>query len=217
MKSFTLTILILLRLVGPAYAQVSDFHGTDFSRADSVAELYAAHSLTDLKGLADKLTVPLLTQQEKFRAIYKWVCSNVEVDYALISLNARKRIRLKGERLDKWNAMYNAIVFQKLMKERKTICTGYAYVVRELCFHAGLQCEIVNGHARPGGLVNGTHTVNHSWNRVRLNGQWYLCDSTWSSGIFNRSTDSFQKKYSDSYFLTEPALFAFDHAIDETQ
>jgi transglutaminase/protease-like cytokinesis protein 3 len=213
MKSFAIIVLIILCYGLSARAQMSDFCDTDFSKADSVAELYAAHSLADLKGLADKLTTPLPSEQEKFRAIYKWVCSNIEVDYALVSLQIRKRSKFRGEKLNKWNIEFNHIVFKTLLRERRTICTGYAYVVRELAFHAGLPCEIINGHAKPGGLDGGPRTVNHSWNVIQLNGKWYLCDATWSSGVFNRSTNQFVKKYNDRYFLTDPAVFSRDHDI----
>lgn len=193
-------------------AQVSDFRNTDFNKADSIAERYAAHPLKDLKGLADKLTVPLLTEQEKFRAIFKWVCSNIEVDYTLLTMNKQKRAKLQGDKLGRWNKEFNAIVFQTLLHERKTICTGYAYLIRELAFHAGLTCEIVNGYARFGGInANTQKPVNHSWNRIRLNDKWYLCDATWSSGNFNLTVGQFIKKYNDHYFLTDPALFFQDH------
>src|SRR3954469_11114090 len=83
------------------WSQHSDFSCTDFSKADSIAEYYTAHSLTNLKALADHLTGSLPTEQEKFRAIYKWVCSNIEAGYELLTLNKYKRAKLKGESLDK--------------------------------------------------------------------------------------------------------------------
>src|SRR5690242_2210075 len=110
--------------------QRCDFNGTDFSKADSIAEHFTAHSLTDLKTLADRLTGSLSTEQEKFRAIYKWVCSNIEADYELLTLNKYKRTKLKGERLAKWNIKFNKMVFRTLVQEHKTICTGYAYLIR---------------------------------------------------------------------------------------
>jgi transglutaminase/protease-like cytokinesis protein 3 len=211
MKSFAL-IVIFLTCSSVVQGQISDFQDTDFCKADSVAELYAAHPLEDLKGLADKLTAPLLTDQEKFRAIYKWVCSNIEVDYELVTLNKRKRAKLQGDKLKKWNERFNRMVFQTLLQKKQTICTGYAYLIRELAFHAGLPCKIINGCAKPGGLPNsGSRNINHSWNLIQLNDKWYLCDATWSSGIFNRTTNQFVKKYNDHYFLTEPSVFSQDH------
>lgn len=195
-----------------ARAQVTDFPATDFSRADSIAKRYTAHPLTDLKTLADKLTCPLSTEQEKFRAIYKWVCSNIEADYYLITLNKRNRTKWKGAKLARWNKKFNRMVFDKLQQEQKTVCTGYAYLIRELSFHAGLSCEIVNGYARHSGIDKNTVGItNHSWNVVQLNSKWYVCDATWSSGVFNLDAHQFVKKYDDRYFLMEPSLFSQSH------
>lgn len=191
---------------------MTDFPNANFSEADSIADLYVAHSMEDLAGLAGKLTGTLSTDEQKFRAIFKWVCSNVEVDYDLVTLNKRKRTSLKGDRLSAWNQRFSKIVFDRLVSDRKTLCTGYAYVIRELCFHAGLPCEIVNGHANPRGVTpDQPRQVNHSWNMVQLNGKWYVCDATWSSGIFNRTSGQFRARYTDKYFLPDPTVFAEDH------
>ena len=196
-----------------SHAQVEDFHSTNFGKADSVAGMYAAHSLYDLRGLAVKLTAPLSTEQEKFRAIYEWVCSNIEVDYNLVVLNKRQRAKLHGEKFLKWSEKFNRTVFEKLLQERQTLCTGYAYTIRALCFHAGLSCEIIYGYANPRGVAMvELPSVNHSWNKIRLNGKWYVCDATWSSGIVNPSSRQFIKRYNDKYFLPDPSVFAIDHA-----
>jgi transglutaminase/protease-like cytokinesis protein 3 len=193
--------------------QLTDFQHTDFEDADSIAARYAAHPLTDLKTLADKLTGSLSTEQEKFRAIYQWVCGNIEADYELVVMNQQKRSTLKGVELARWNKNFNRVIFETLQRDRKTVCTGYAYLVRELAFHAGLSCTIVNGHAKHAGVnQNALGSVNHSWNEIRLNNKWYVCDATWSSGVFNLSKGIFVKKYDGRYFLMEPVLFFQSHA-----
>lgn len=213
MKRIALLVALIATPCIFSVAQVADFPDTNFSKADSIADLYAAHSLEDLAQLADKLTVPLSSEPEKFRAIFKWVCSNLEVDYDLVTLNKRKRGKLTGQRLAAWDQKFRRIVFERLVSDRKTLCTGYAYTIRELCFHAGLACKIVNGHANPRGVTSDQpQPINHSWNKVQLNGKWYVCDATWSSGIFNRTSGQFRKRYTDKYFLPDPFLFANDHA-----
>jgi len=217
MKTSALLLLMIMNSCSMVCAQITDFYDTDFTKADSIAELHSAHSLKDLKGLADKLTASLSTDQEKFRAIYKWVCSNIEGDYSLVTLNKRKRAKLSGSKLATWNERFSRMVFETLLLERRTICTGYAYLIRELSFHAGLSCMVVNGHAKPGGLqLTGSRSVNHSWNLVQLNEKWYVCDATWSSGIFNRATGQFTKKFNERYFLTDPGVFSGDHDTTST-
>ncbi len=203
---------LLICLCFSGAAQVSDFAGTDFARSDSVAALYNDYSLKDLKGLADKLTIPFTTEQEKFRAIFKWVCNNVEVDYDLVLMHQQRRHKLRGEKLTKWNKVFNRKVFDVLVREHKTVCTGFAYLVRELSFHAGLTCHVVNGFANPRGVTYGSESlINHSWNEVRLNGAWYVCDATWSSGIYDRSQDRFVRKFNETWFLQERQAFDVQH------
>jgi hypothetical protein len=198
------------------YAQLTDFASTNFDKADSLADLYSDYQLTDLKSLADNLTKPLDTEQEKFRAIYKWVCNNIHYDYALLlkQKNAKEKIKDK-EVLKQWNHEFSKQLFDVLLNEHATICTGYTYIIRELCVHAGLKCEMVDGYARIS-QTKKMENANHSWNAIQLNNKWYLCDPTWSSGNYDLATSQFIKRYDDSYFLTDPSIFVHKHfPLDE--
>jgi hypothetical protein len=194
-------------------AQIGDFADTDFSKADSIAARYPGHSVTDLYSLSWKLTNALATEQEKFRAIYKWVCDNIENDYSLFQKNQRQRQKLKDtEALARWNRKITHEVFETLRLKHKTVCTGYAYLLRELAAYAGISCEIIDGYGRNAiANIGGQGRPNHSWNAVYLNNKWYLCDATWSSGAIDLEKRSFVRKYDDSYFLLEPALFVRNH------
>jgi hypothetical protein len=194
-------------------SQVNDFMHTDFSRADSVAALYANHSLKDLTALADKLTRPFTSEEEKFRAIYKWVCDNIDFDYGLYVAHTKgKLMNKKGAELHQWNRQFTIRMFQTLRTKRRTVCTGYAYLVKELCQLAGIRCEMIDGYGRTAeSNIRGTGVANHSWNAVRLHNKWYLCDATWSCGAYNRATGQFEKRFSEAYFLPDPSLFARNH------
>jgi hypothetical protein len=186
----------------------------DFTTADSIAALYSNHSLQDLQRLAHKLTASLQTEEEKFRSIHTWVCSNIEYDYSLYLVNKKKREQFanKPKEMSDWNKKFRARVFKKLLYEKKTICTGYAYLIRELAIHAGIACVIIDGYGRTvQSNIGGAGTPNHSWNGVRLNGKWYLCDATWSSGAIDSRSGIFYKKYENCFFLSEPSLFIRNH------
>ncbi len=211
--------LIFIFLSGGVSAQITDFKGINFEKADSVAALHPFHSIDNLKLLSDNLTGPLPTQIEKFRAIYRWVCENIENDYGLYKRNKVKREKLKDrpEELSKWNKEFNLIVLKHLIKRQQTVCTGYAYLVKELAYHAGINCEIVNGYGRTiEANIGGDGIPNHSWNAVELNKKWYLCDPTWSSGSINISETSFIPNFNEGYFLADPSLFSLNHYPLET-
>jgi transglutaminase/protease-like cytokinesis protein 3 len=195
------------------HAQLADFQHTDFHKADSVASAHFGEGVTDLADLSNKLTHSLKTDPEKFRAIYQWVCTNIEFDYELFRLNREKRDRYDSpEALMAWNKKFTPLVFRHLVLEKKTVCTGYAWLVQQLATHAAIPCVIVNGYgrtAKAGNLISGK--PNHSWNAVQLNGKWYLCDPTWSSGSYDTDRETYVRNLDLSYFLAEPTVFVRNH------
>lgn len=208
-----LYIFLLLIFSNSLTAQVSDFKSVDFTRADNIAKLNKGARLDNLPVLAYKLTNNLPTQVEKFRAIYVWVSNNIKGDAAQHSKVAYKRKKLKKDSLAfmKWNTEYKKIAFKKLLKHKKTMCTGYAYLIKELCYLANIECVIVDGYGRDvNSNINALEMANHSWNAVKLNKKWYLCDATWSSGYMVASS-VFINDYNNGYFLTDPNLFGKNH------
>ncbi len=207
-------ILFIGFLSFPILAQQSDFSSINFNKADAVANKYKRESLVSLPILSYNLTNTLTTDVEKFRAIYRWVCANIENDYYAYvkNKNARKRFAKDSLKLVIWNEDFTRKTFKKLLNEQKTLCTGYAYLIKELANLADIECEIINGYGRTTDANIGKLSIpNHSWNAVQLNNKWYLCDATWSSGIYDLSNHSFEFDYNDGYFLTHPNLFVKDH------
>ena len=199
-----------------SFAQRSDFNGISFKKADSVAEVHKGEGLRNLPVLTYNLTAPLDTDVEKFRAIYTWISSNIENDYSSYLKISNKRKRLVNDRqafLD-WNNSVTPKVFDRLLTERKTACTGYAYLVKEMANLAGFKCEIIDGYGRtPTLILKEDSAPNHSWNRIEIKNTWYVCDATWSAGqtILEDGNPKFESDYFDGYFFAEPQLFAKNH------
>ena len=195
-------------------AQVSDFKNVNFKNADAIAYAYKGTDLSNLPELAYHLTTTMPSDVEKFRAIYTWVSTNIEGDFDGFRKNIVKRSRYQKDSLKQyqWNTSFSSQVFKKLANEKKTICTGYAYLIKNLANLAHINCEIIDGFGRNESSVASELTFpNHSWNAVQLNNKWYLCDASWSSGACNMNTFRFEFNYNDGYFLADPELFAKDH------
>lgn len=206
-------LLFTLLAINTAFAQVSDFKATDFTIADNVAQLYKGSDLDNLQLLAHRLTYKLPTEAEKFRAIYTWVCNNIKADSYQHDKISRKRKQLRNDSLGyiKWNNKYLKTAYKRLFNNKKTMCTGYAYLIKELCFFVDIDCKIIDGYGRSvSSNVESLDLINHSWNAVKLNNKWYLCDATWSSG-YMIGEGLFINDYNDGYFLTDPILFAKNH------
>ncbi|MFY0603478.1 MAG: hypothetical protein JXQ93_05980 [Flavobacteriaceae bacterium] len=194
-------------------SQISDFKDINFVKADNVAKLNEGENLYNLPLLTHKLIYKLNTDVEKFRAIYTWICNNIKGDYNMHTKVSRQRKKLKNDSISflRWNQLYKKKVFKTLLRNKKTMCTGYAYLIKEMAKIANIECKIVDGYARTvTSNINSLEMANHSWNAVKLNNKWYLCDATWSSGYMNENS-MFIKEFNDGYFLTEPNLFIKNH------
>lgn len=211
MKRLYILFIFLSSLI--LEAQVSDFKSIDFTRADNIAKLNEGQGLENLPILSYKLTHKLKTDVEKFRAIFYWVCNNIKADSYQDSKVIKARKKLKNDSLAyiQWNNNHKKKFFKRLLKQKRTVCTGYAYLIKELCFFANIECKIIDGYGR--NFENNAESldlVNHSWNTVKLNNKWYLCDATWASG-YSDSKGNFTKEYNNGYFLSEPNLFEKNH------
>nr|WP_321232172.1 transglutaminase domain-containing protein [uncultured Psychroserpens sp.] len=195
-------------------AQISDFDDIDFQKADSIALACKNEGLDNLPQLSYKLTSNLDTDAERFRAIYMWVCTNITNDYGLYSKNMKKREKYRSDslKLQVWNDAITKDIFRKLLKNKKTICTGYAYILKELSNLSNLNCEIIHGYGRTSTTnPDELNAPNHSWNAVELNGKWYLSDPTWASGLEDPVSKRRKFEYIKGFFLANPKLFAINH------
>ncbi|MEE9407015.1 MAG: transglutaminase domain-containing protein [Polaribacter sp.] len=209
-----LLAFVLLFITLQTNSQVSDFKNINFNKADNNAKKSKGRNLQNLPLLTYDLTSNLKTDVEKFRAIYKWICSNVKGDYNMHRKVRRKRNKYKNDSNSflKWNKEYSKTVFKSLLEDKKTMCTGYAYLLKTMTSIANVDCKIINGYGRNNSANIGKLSIpNHSWNAVFLNNKWYLVDATWASGYTDLNKNKFIFDYNDGYFLTEPKLFVKNH------
>lgn len=188
----------------------------DFNKADSIAKVYHGVALDNPVALSFKLTQELESETEKFRALHSWICGNLKYDHRLYEQITRDRKKLYHDtlKLAKWNDIQAKLVWKKLYAEKNTICTGFALLLAQMSNAIGIECRVVDGYARTAGSnVHSLDFVNHSWNAVKLDGQWQLCDPTWSSGIvyLNGGLSFYQQDYNNGYFLTDPQFFYRNH------
>ncbi len=182
-------LLVGILLFGPCVsAQEVDLRTFDYSKADSTALHFAKDKFQSYKDFVIALTSKLHTDQEKFRAIYRWIADNVAYSYSNRSGKA-----------------------DKVVTKRKAVCAGYASLLEEMCNTAGLECNTITGWAKNDQELIGKKEPNHAWNEVRLNGKWYLTDVCWGSGCFDKKKRKFYKGFDSAYFLPTPAFFVKQH------
>ena len=82
----------------------------------------------------------------------------------------------------------------------KAVCEGYSKAFMYYAQSMGFECVCAIGSA--GG-------VDHMWNMVKLNGQWYHVDVTWDDPVRSDGTQTLR----DDYFLISDSEIREDHVI----
>ena len=99
---------------------------------------------------------------EKMLAIYDWLVENITYDKALLDK------MISGEKnLNRYKGFYLEGVFE----DRRAVCDGIAKAFMLMARIEGIECVKVTGTSKVTG-------VGHAWNKVRLNGRWYIVDVT---------------------------------------
>jgi hypothetical protein len=151
-------------------------------------------------GLAAYLVRPARTDEEKARAIFRWIAENIAYDTQSLAAGGVR-----------------AADPEDAFRTRTAMCSGYAELFGNLAREAGLEAEIVNGFAKGVDYRIGKHfrgAANHAWNAVRLNGSWKLIDATWGAGHMNES-GRYVRELDEHYFLTPPDQMIFTHLPEE--
>ncbi len=148
-----------------------------------------------VKALAAYLAGPATSDLEKARAIYRWITDNVSYDF-------------QGYLSKKYGDQSAGAVLTR----RTAVCAGYANLYEALGNAMGLDVEVVEGWSKGYGYVTNTldEQPNHAWNAVRLNGAWYLVESTWGAGFINQDKQ-FTPRFENYYFLVPPRELISDH------
>ena len=138
---------VIIALLLSAYIFV--YKQEDVSLANGQATLWDANTLK----LADEICVDCDTDEEKVKAIYKWMIHNFEYDYECEPLIQYFNVR-------------------KTLTTRKGICYDFTHLFAAFCRSQSIPCYAVDGAP-----YNPTMDY-HTWNRVYFDGSWWNIDVT---------------------------------------
>lgn len=171
----------------------SKYVSIDYSTIDNYARNTPESEAKSLDRLSQYLTAPARSDLAKARSVYSWITSHVRYDESAF----------QGRMYSSETAYAN-----KVLGSRKAVCTGFALLYKELLNRAGIETANIKGYARTNDFESGLPIarVDHEWNAVKLEGEWFLLDLAWA-----QSTAKTPGTPNDFYFLTEPAAFAANH------
>ena len=130
-----------------------------------------------------------MTDFEKARAIYGWLIMNVTYDGELYNMLT------SGEGSDNSNE-YNGFYLEGVFDDGVAVCDGISKAFVAMANVEGIPCVQVSGKE-----TRNPNGVGHAWNKIYLDGSWYIVDAT-SGGVIINGTDEI---YSLAYFLITEA------------
>lgn len=172
-----------------------DFKNYDFSSIDNHAVSTKRVQEKDLTSLTNYLTRPAKNDVEKARVIFTWITDNIRYD---------TKSFFSGK-----SGVYKS---SDLLKAKSSVCEGYSNMFLDMATIAGLEAVKISGFSKGYGFKDGdtVGVPNHAWNGIKINGKWYLIDSTWGAGIIDDNRQ-FVKRFEDFFFLTDPSKFIYSH------
>ena len=164
----------------------------DYSAIDAYARNAPASTARNLNALSTYLTTPAKSDLAKARSVYAWITSHIRYDETAFS----------GQQYSSETEYAS-----RSLRSRKAVCTGFALLFKHLLKPSGIDVINIKGYARTFDSEAGQpiQRVDHEWNAVRLDGDWYLLDIAWAQ------TTAKAGKPNDYFFLTEPVEFAANH------
>jgi hypothetical protein len=129
-------------------------------------EVLDANVPDDIALAAKEVTVNAHTDEEKARALYRWVGTRIKYDWEKVELYEKRNI---------WKEQTPEDTF----KTRSGVCIDFSRLYAVMAKSVGLQSKVVTGI----GLVGNGNSGPHAWNEVYLGEKmvWVPLDSTWVS------------------------------------
>lgn len=127
------------------------------------------------KKVLDEIITDGMSDYEKELAVYNWMVNNIKNDTGMMSV-----IPTSGQ---------NAATPNGVLKSKTAVCVGYATTFRLFMQMMDIECKVV-------------HTTDkiHSWDEVKLDGEWYHTDIYSDAGSPNYSHFNMNdKQCSDGY------------------
>lgn len=116
------------------------------------------------------------TAEEIVAEANKYLCDRLSYDYAGLAraeqITALEASKQRKVAVDYSFRIYSAAAAFIDTVPAQVVCEGYAKAMKVICDQLNIPCALVCGKATSGEF--------HMWNAVRINGVWYLVDSTWN-------------------------------------
>ncbi|MDF2558398.1 MAG: copper amine oxidase-like protein [Bacillales bacterium] len=135
---------------------------------------------------------PNMTDYQKEKALHDYIVLNTKYDYENLLNNS-----IPDHSYRAYGVLINGVA----------VCQGYAEAIYLLLNMVGIECQMVYGTADNG---SGKGPINHAWNAVKIDGNYYMLDSTWDDPAPDKAG-----RVQYDYFNVTSSQLAKDHTWEE--
>ena len=135
----------------------------------------------EMKKVLREIISDNMTDVEKVIAIHDYIIMNVTYDEEVL--------QLLYQGVGNANS-YKSFYLEGVFLEKKAVCEGISKAVTSMCNVEGIPCVMVEGYpkANPQG-------AGHAWNKVYVDGSWYIVDVTSDGTIIDGNYEILSYKY----------------------
>ncbi len=161
----------------------------------------AASLYKKMKDVLREIVDDEMTDLEKVRAIHDFLVMEVVYDGALLNL-------VDEGASPEVIATYDGFYLEGVFNNKKAVCDGISKAFAALANMEGIRCVTVEGYAadNPDGL-------GHAWNKVYLDGDWYIVDATSDGTVVGESYEVL----SYEFFLIDEASYSTRYVAKNRQ
>lgn len=190
MKNVITAVLFILT-AHTAYPQDIAMQRNPYANIDKKALQIPERFAKDAGALAGRIMSEFESEEDRLRAAFIWVASNIEYDVR----NVNKPVYTERREM-----------IDNALRTRKALCGGYSALFSELCTSMGMKCYEIDGYT----MFEGTLAdIGHAWCAVRVGNQWRLFDPTWAAGVIYKG--KFIKRINNAYYKASPDAFIRTH------
>ncbi len=195
---------------------LNNSYSQKYDSVDSIVDNYSKGIIsTDI--LADLINKDFIKQNEKARAVFRWVTTNISYDVKLSELMESKQINAFSYKTEKEKEIkekkFKLDLATNVMISKSAVCHGYAALIENLCLKLGIEAKIISGNLKsdPSQIGELPNVTNHAWNVVKIDNNWQFMDATLGAGYISGNTNLFKFHFNESYFFTNPERFFLNH------
>lgn len=186
MKNIYIALSLLFSILSFAQKQ------TQYTLVDQQISQIPVRSTYSTDAIADYINAHFETDEEKIRAVFYWIASNIGYDVAkMVALNNKEVLENNSTRI---------------LKSKKGVCSDYTKIFKEIANKVGIETNTISGYTKQNGKVD---TMSHAWCASKIDNQWYVFDPTWGSGYVNNGR--FVAAFDNQYFKANPSEIIASH------